>query len=289
MPYLMKGKCVYKEGEDEPIKCHATEEEAKAHMAALYAAESEGAKAGARHNKNDMEGVQMMHDMAVKLGAMCEGQHKEDYPEEKTMKAMGLDGMYTEYNTPELAIKIAGDMELDVLYMPYGGQKNGKDSDGQYFSKKTKDWAHKYPHPLALYYHGYTAKGKQQAEPFEIGETGRRWEDKDGRWIKIKLDGSIPEAVKTWDDAKAGKARASSGSINHLVRVEADGHIVNWPVVEISVFDTSDGKQPANSYALAKPAAKAHGFDDETSNYLLEADKAAVQRKARAYLSTIDE
>lgn len=260
MPYEIKNKCVYKQDEAEPIKCHATEEEAQAHMAALYAAESEASKAGARHNKNDMQGVQTMHDMAVKLGATCEG-HEEEY--KAPVKATGLDGMYTEYNTPELAIKIAGEMELDVCYLPYGGPKNGRDTDGQYFSKATKDWAHKYTHPLALYYHGYQAQGKPQEQPFEIGETGKRWEDSTGRWIKIKLNPSIPEAVKTWDDAKAGKARASSGSINHLVRVEADGHITNWPVVEISVFDTSDGKSPANSYALAKPAAKAHGFDVE--------------------------
>lgn len=240
----------------------------------------EAIKAGRRHSGLDQKSLDMAHDALVAAGAMCPANA------EKPMKAAGLDGMYTEYNTPDLAIKIAGEMELDVLYMPYGGQKNGKDSDGQYFSKKTKDWGHKYQHPLALYYHGYKAKGKPQEEPFEIGETGNRWEDKDGRWIKIKLNPSIPEAVKTWEDAKAGKARASSGSINHLVRVEADGHIINWPVVEISVFDTSDGKQPANSYALAKPAAKAHGFDDEDNTEdLQEIAQVAAAIAASIYKS----
>ena len=38
MPYHMDGNCVYKDGESEPIKCHKTEQEAKDHMAALYAA-----------------------------------------------------------------------------------------------------------------------------------------------------------------------------------------------------------------------------------------------------------
>lgn len=38
MPYHMDGNCVYKDGETEPIKCHKTEQEAKDHMAALYAA-----------------------------------------------------------------------------------------------------------------------------------------------------------------------------------------------------------------------------------------------------------
>jgi HK97 family phage major capsid protein len=37
MPYHIEGKCVYKDGESEPIKCHETEQEAKDHLAALYA------------------------------------------------------------------------------------------------------------------------------------------------------------------------------------------------------------------------------------------------------------
>ena len=214
-------------------------------------------KAGRRNSNKDQARLQMIHDYATQNGATCA-------PASKSVKATSLDDLFTEYKTPELAIKTAGEMELDVLYMPYGGQRNGKDSDGQYFSKKTKEWADKFPTPLALYYHGYKSRGTPQEQPFEIGTVGKRWETKDGRWIKVKLDPSIPEAVKTWSDAQAGKARASSGSINHLVRVEEDGHITNWPFVEISVFDTSDGKQPANSYALALPAAKARGFNVET-------------------------
>lgn len=218
-------------------------------------------KAGRRNSNLDQKSLDMAHDALVAAGANC-GAKDED----TAVKAESLDGLFVEYNTPELAVKMAGEMELDVCYMPYKGQRNGKDSDGQYFSRKTKDWSDKFPTPLALYYHGYKAKGRPQEQPFEIGKTGKRWEDADGRWIRMTLDPTIPEAVKTWNDAKAGKARASSGSINHLVRVEADGHITNWPFVEISVFDTSDGKQPANSYALAKPAAKAHGFDVDEDN-----------------------
>lgn len=214
-------------------------------------------KAGRRNNAKDQSRLQMIHDYAAQNGANCN-------PASKSVKATGLDTALTEYQTPELAIKTAGEMELDVCYMPYNGQYDGKDSDGEYFTKSTKDYSSKFPKPLALYYHGYKAQGKKQEEPFEIGECGKRWEDVNGRWIRIKLDPSIPEAVKTWNDAKQGKARASSGSIAHLVRRQSDGHITHFPVVEVSVFDTSDGKRPANSYALANPAAKAHGFDVET-------------------------
>jgi HK97 family phage major capsid protein len=41
MPYHLEGNCVYKDGESEAIKCHDTEQEAKDHIAALYAAKDD--------------------------------------------------------------------------------------------------------------------------------------------------------------------------------------------------------------------------------------------------------
>lgn len=37
MPYEMKGKCVYKKGATNPLKCFKTTQEAKDYLAALYA------------------------------------------------------------------------------------------------------------------------------------------------------------------------------------------------------------------------------------------------------------
>lgn len=221
--------------------------------------ELEAIKAGARHNANDMKGVQSMHDLACALGATCE----KEQPEE-AVKATGLDMSLTEYNTPPLAIKIAGDMELDVCYMPYSGQRNGKDSDGQYFSPRTNEHAAKFPTPLVLYYHGYEKPGVQQSVPEEIGlSTGKKWADKAGRWMRVKLDDVNAKARLVWDSAQKGKARASSDSVSHLVRVAADGEITNWPFIGISLFETESGKAPANSFAFALPAAKALGFTED--------------------------
>lgn len=228
-------------------------------------------KAGARHNKNDAAGIQALHDLACALGAACgtgEETPQEETQETEAVKATGLD-MATTYNTPELAIKIAGEMELDVCYMPYSGQKGGKDADGQYFSERTKEHADKFPTPLVLYYHGYEARNVQQPMPIEIGSsTGKKWNDKAGRWIRVKLDAAVEKAVTVWQSAQKGNARASSDSIAHLVRVNPDGEIINWPFVGISLFETETGKRPANSYAFALPAAKAMGLlthdeDDE--------------------------
>ena len=54
---------------------------------------------------------------------------------------------------------------------------------------------------------------------------------------------------------------APLGASFETLRRAADGLLLNWPVVEVSLFDTADGKHPANHYAVALPAAKAHGVN----------------------------
>lgn len=220
---------------------------------------AEAIKAGARHSRIDQKSLQSAHDALVEAGAMCGPQ--EEYKADAA-KATGLDMDHTTYDTPPLAIKIAGEMELDVCYMPYSGQRGGKDADGQYFSKNTNEHAARFPTPLVLYYHGYKARGEPSPMPVEIGtSTNKRWQDKAGRWLRVKLDAGVDEANQVWASAQKGNARASSDSVAHLVRVADDGEIINWPFVGISLFETETGKKPANSYAFALPAAKALGID----------------------------
>ncbi len=63
-------------------------------------------------------------------------------------------------------------------------------------------------------------------------------------------------ARRVWEAAKKELARASSGSIEHLTRKDRDGHIEEWPVAELSVFDIGEGRQPANRHAVALPVLK---------------------------------
>lgn len=225
---------------------------------------TEAIKAGARNSGGDQKRIQDIHDFSVANGAKC-----APYHEAQGAKATGLDMVSTTYNTPPLAIKIAGEMELDVCYMPYSGQRGGKDADGQYFSPRTDEHAEEYKTPMVLYYHGYEEPGKPAAKPIKIGKpTGERWVDKAGRWLRVKLDEANDKAKTVWASAQKGNARASSDSIAHLVRYEDDGEITNWPFVGISLFETETGKRPSNSYAFAIPAAKALGIyvPDEEDN-----------------------
>lgn len=153
------------------------------------------------------------------------------------------------------AIKAVGDWELEVLGVPFGSPAQ-KDAHGEYFSLATKFHEDKFGLPPAVYYHGYSENGKPSGSPQYIGKTIRRWVDAKGVWFRVVLDKSNSYAGKVWEAAKAGMARASSGSISHLVRRARDGHITEWVVAELSVFDTYGGKDPANNYAVAIPVMK---------------------------------
>lgn len=150
-----------------------------------------------------------------------------------------------------------GEWLLDVLGVPYGGPNGGKDSDGEYFDAATKLYLDKYPSVPAVYYHGYSEKGKPMGEPQFIGKTLAHEVRTDGVWFRVVLDKANAYAHRIWDAALKGVARASSGSIIHLVRYGAGGHITHWPVAELSLIDAVGHRQPANPYAVAVPVLKA--------------------------------
>lgn len=189
-------------------------------------------------------------------------------------------GLFVEVTMDEqlLTVKavLDGDeWELDVLGCPYGGPHGGKDAQGEFFAQDTKFHEDRFGLPPVVYYHGYGDDGKPASEPVFIGRTLKRWRDAAGEWFRVRLDRASSEAQRVWDAAKQGAARASSGAVSHLVRTAPDGHILHWPVAELSIFETSTGKQPANSYAVALVAAKA--LWSEAGLALPDIDEAATK------------
>jgi len=159
---------------------------------------------------------------------------------------------------PPDAIKALGDMELEVLGVPFGGPDNGKDSDGQYFSENTKTYLSPDKEIPVFYFHGFTPDKRPQAVPEHIGNAKYSRTDKRGHWFRVTLKKGLELARRVWEAAKKGVARASSGSISHLVRIARSGEILHWPVAEMSLFDAGEGRNPANAYAVALPVSKAH-------------------------------
>jgi hypothetical protein len=154
-------------------------------------------------------------------------------------------------------VAVKGDFELDVLGHPFGGPFEGKDKQGQYFDEHTNFHADKFPTLPVVYYHSFNPDGTPQSEPAYIGTTVKRWMDSAGEWFRVRLDDTLDLSRRVIEAAKRGAARASSGAAAHLCRYDPDGHIREWPSVELSVFDLGDGRTPANPYAVAIPAVKA--------------------------------
>lgn len=181
----------------------------------------------------------------------------EDGTAEDNKQAVAIcNSMWEQKSEKRTAIKIAGDWELDVLGNPYGGPNGGKDSDGEFFSDRTKLHLDRFTNPLVVYYHGYGEDGEPQGDPEIIGRIESHEKRADGVWYRVILDKASEYARRVWDAAKEGLARASSGSISHLVRVATDGEILNWPMAELSLFDAQGKRQPANQYAVALPVMK---------------------------------
>jgi len=155
-------------------------------------------------------------------------------------------------------VKAVGDWELEVLGVPFGSPTD-KDRHREYFDANTKLHMDRYPNPAVHYYHGFNPDGTPQGMPEEIGEVQSTEVREDGVWYRVILDKASAFAKRVMDAAKKGLARASSGSAEHLYRVSPDGHIDNWPLIELSIFDMdeSEGRRPANSYAVAIPVMKA--------------------------------
>jgi len=153
-------------------------------------------------------------------------------------------------------IKALKNWQLEVLGVPYGGPNNGKDKHDEYFDATTDLEEDHYKLPPVVYYHGYGPDRKPLGVPQFIGKTVSREERDDGVWYRVVLDKTKELARRVWEAAKEGKARASSGTVEHLMRRGRDGHIDYWPVAELSVFDTGEGRLPANGYAVALPVLK---------------------------------
>ena len=155
-----------------------------------------------------------------------------------------------------IKIKSQDDWELDVLIIPYGDEHN-KDSDNQFFTERTNLYLENFTNPMVLYYHAYDENGYPIGDPDNIGKFRKYERRRDGLWARVVLDKLSSYAKRVWESAKEGMARASSGSLPHVARWNQIGEILNWPLVEISLFDMGEGRQPANKYAVALPVAKA--------------------------------
>ena len=217
----------------------------------------------------------------IHAAGKAKGQKAMDEQLRVTVKAMGDDG---------------GDWALDILAAPFGSETD-RDTQGEWFDGQTNFQEERYPTPPIVFHHGVT-DGLQglEYEPEYLGKTIKRWVDAAGVWVKTILDKTAPRARQVWEAAKKSMAAASSGSVINLSRVDPNGHIREWPMIEVSIFDITEIRQPVNKYAVAIPSVKAlyakagielpRELEDPEAGP--EAVKAAVPAGAKADVSNIE-
>lgn len=150
------------------------------------------------------------------------------------------------------AVLDGGRRILEVLAVPFGGPER-RDRLEQFFTARTNVWLAQGDRRPVLYMHGYSPQMRKMAVPPVMGTAEVVRQDEAGWWMQAEIDNS-DLATRTWEAAKNGQARASTGSIAHLERHdEVTGEVLMWPVVELSVFDGGEKRIPVSDDAIVLP------------------------------------
>ncbi len=194
------------------------------------------------------------------------------------------EGMKAEKREPAQTVKRYEELpgnEYLVLGMPFGGQFNGRDSDGQTFTANTDAWLSPEKEIPVTYYHGFGPDSPDtwQDVPAVIGVAKFDHTDSKGFWFNVKLD-ETETLTSRITGVKSDVVRASSGAVGHLVRCNDDGEITTWPLGELALFDTNEWRKPANDYAVFN--AKGEGITEvkaEAETQAVTVDESPEQIK----------
>ena len=148
---------------------------------------------------------------------------------------------------------------LRVLGVPYG-----MDAHGQFFSEHTNLYLKPGETRPVMYAHGERPEGGDDIVPEQVGVAVAAERDEKGQWFDVLLDKTSAYARRLWDAAKNGLVRASSGTVDYLVRMARGGEILSWPIGELTLMDLgSSVHQPAHAGAVAYAKAYMKTLDGQ--------------------------
>lgn len=142
---------------------------------------------------------------------------------------------------------------IEVLAAPFGSPAK-KDRLNQYLSARTNFMIEVGDKRPTLYMHGFSPQMRRMKNVKQIGTPAEVTRvDNDGLWMKTELDNS-ELATRTWEAAKKGTAKASTGAIDYLEdHNELTGEVNTWAITELSVFDAGDKRIPVSDDAVVLP------------------------------------
>lgn len=148
--------------------------------------------------------------------------------------------------TDLMAVKFVdgSDSIIEGLAIPFGGPIGGKDLTGEDFGPDTDFVFDLYPsgRPL-LYDHGTDETMKVSRQGYQIDAEITD----EGVWAKVQLDKSARYHATVAKMIAAGKMFFSSATMPWMKKVDANGHITQWPWMELSLTPT-----PANPNAILR-------------------------------------
>lgn len=131
------------------------------------------------------------------------------------------------------SMKALGNGRVGGYLVVFGGPR---DAQGEYFRPDAEfhlDWFGGTRRPI-LYHHGLNDEDTIE----DIGYVDKLVPDERGLWAEGLLDMANPRAVQVYNDVNRGKIGWSSGSSPHLSKVEKDGGISEWAIIEASLTPT---------------------------------------------------
>jgi hypothetical protein len=146
---------------------------------------------------------------------------------------------------PELKAQLIDDNHFKLLAIPYGGQFDGRDFDGEFFTKRTDikpDWFDQRP---VLWHHGQDEHLGDRV----IGQAVDLTEDEDGWWVDVWLRRGEKHAELVKQLSQKAPLYGSSGTIGYLKKSAPDGEILVWPYVEQTLT-----LAPSNILSVSRPA-----------------------------------
>jgi HK97 family phage major capsid protein len=141
-------------------------------------------------------------------------------------------------------------------YLIVWGSREQRDLQGEYFTPETELGLEWYDQRPVLYHHGLDGSLKAAV----IGTIDTLLADETGVWAEAQLDLRKRYVRTVQKLVDKGVLGWSSGSLPHLVKVAADGHIERWPIVEGSLTPAPAEPRRTDVHTI-KSAYQALGLD----------------------------
>ena len=153
--------------------------------------------------------------------------------------------------------------------IPYGGPLDGKDLDGEAFTKDTELYLGAYKERPLLYHHGMDVTIGY--EP--IGAATKATRKERGMWVESQLAKAHPYREAVLELLGEGLLGYSSGAHPRSIAKTANGAITNWFWYEQSLTPT-----PANPFAMISVKAKRYDDQGQLQVLPIKAQAAVIEK-----------